>query len=240
MTIPSIPSVPKIGRRGVGVAGSGTFNPGSVSGLALWFKADAGTSTTTNGAAISQWNDQSGNARHVAQATGANQPTYQENVVNGRPVVRFDGTNDYLEATGFTLTQPNTMFVVAKPANVASNGKNVVDGVTTRNAVTIGTTPKIGLNAGSDVNSTLDWTVAFQLVTAVFNGASSLVRRNGVASAAVNPGTASLAGIRIGTFNGSLAMWNGDVAEVLVYNAALSTVDRDAVESHLTSKYAIA
>lgn len=34
---------------------------GEASNLVFWLKADAGTSTTTNGASVAQWNDQSGN-----------------------------------------------------------------------------------------------------------------------------------------------------------------------------------
>ena len=50
--------------------GGGGFDPNSVGTLAAWYKADAGTSTTTDGVAISAWNDQSVNARNLAQATG--------------------------------------------------------------------------------------------------------------------------------------------------------------------------
>jgi len=32
----------------------------------------------------------------ATQGTSANRPTYQTNVVNGRPVVRFDGSDDFL------------------------------------------------------------------------------------------------------------------------------------------------
>lgn len=40
-----------------------TNAPGGVFGAALWLKANEGTSTTTNGAAVNSWNDHSGNAK---------------------------------------------------------------------------------------------------------------------------------------------------------------------------------
>lgn len=44
-------------------------SPGNVSSsLQLWLKADAGTSTTTDGASLSQWADQSGNSKHAVQS----------------------------------------------------------------------------------------------------------------------------------------------------------------------------
>jgi hypothetical protein len=68
----------------------------------LWLKADAGTSSTVDGAALSQWQDQSGNNNHVSQATAVNRPVYEAGItstLNGMPSVEFDNDNtnyDYL------------------------------------------------------------------------------------------------------------------------------------------------
>ena len=62
-------------------------------GLALWLRGDAGT--VLNGAAVTQWADQSGNNRHATQGTSGNQPTRVNAGLNGLPVVRFDGANDF-------------------------------------------------------------------------------------------------------------------------------------------------
>src|SRR5262249_3683840 len=63
-------------------------------GLAVWLRADAGT--ITSGSALSQWSDQSTNNRHATQGTAGSQPTLVNGVINGLPVVRFDGVNDFL------------------------------------------------------------------------------------------------------------------------------------------------
>jgi hypothetical protein len=64
---------------------------------ALWLDAnDAGTITKDGGNLVSQWNDKSGNARHVTQATAANRPTYQAAGLNGKPAVYFDAASRYL------------------------------------------------------------------------------------------------------------------------------------------------
>jgi hypothetical protein len=45
-------------------------SPGGVSsGLQVWLKADAGSSTTTDNTAITTWNDQSPNGNHASQVT---------------------------------------------------------------------------------------------------------------------------------------------------------------------------
>jgi hypothetical protein len=55
---------------------------------------------TESGGSVSQWNDKSGNNRHVTQGTGIKQPTTGSETKNGRNVIVFDGTND--ELTGAT------------------------------------------------------------------------------------------------------------------------------------------
>lgn len=74
----------------------------------LWFDADdAATITLATG--VSQWDDKSGNARHVAQATGSFQPSLVANEQNGLDVIRFDGTDDRLRCTsGLTGLTANT------------------------------------------------------------------------------------------------------------------------------------
>jgi hypothetical protein len=71
------------------------------SALALWLDAEDAASITLNESTVSQWNDKSGNNRHASQATAANQPTYTLNGLNGKPVLTFDGVNDF-----FTMTSP--------------------------------------------------------------------------------------------------------------------------------------
>ena len=65
----------------------------TVTGLALWLKADAGT--TLNGATVSEWADQSGQGRMAVQPTAANQPALVPTEL-GKPALRFDGVNDFL------------------------------------------------------------------------------------------------------------------------------------------------
>lgn len=76
-----------------------TFSPTSITGCQLWLDAGDSSSFTpanpSNGALLSQWNDKSGNARHVSNATSSSQPFYRvgSNVTNGFPAVHFDSTS---------------------------------------------------------------------------------------------------------------------------------------------------
>ncbi|MBO9566822.1 MAG: hypothetical protein J7621_28880 [Niastella sp.] len=95
--------------------------PGGINGHSFWVKADVGTSTTTNGALLSQWSDQSGSSRHATNGTAANQPTFYDNAtknLNFNPVVEFD------EAAQSTA---NADFMDINNNGILSNGNTPYD-----------------------------------------------------------------------------------------------------------------
>ena len=61
-----------------------------------WYKADLGTSTTTDNAQISTWTDQSVGG-HDATQNGGSRPRYQDSSdgINFNPYVSYDGVNDF-------------------------------------------------------------------------------------------------------------------------------------------------
>jgi hypothetical protein len=61
--------------------------------VVFFFSGDVGVTTATG---VSQWSDQSGNSRHLVQATGASQPTYNATALNGKGSLTFDGVDDVL------------------------------------------------------------------------------------------------------------------------------------------------
>jgi len=87
--------------------------------LEFWFDGKATDSFTLDGTSVDQWNDLSGNARHVLNAAGdATRPTYD--AATGRVTfVQANGT--FLQSAAFAsaLAQPNTVFVVYKLTNIA-------------------------------------------------------------------------------------------------------------------------
>lgn len=223
---------------GAGPSGPGVIAPDAVSGLAAWFKADA--LALADAAAVSSWTDSSGNARHATQGTGSKQPTYRTNVVNSKPVVRFDGTDDVLETTGFTLNQPETVFIVAtfRSARVAND--TLIDGATTNNMRVFRTVTGLQQYAGANgPHLTLD-PEGWHVYSFIYNGASSEARYDGANLATGNPSTNNAGGIAIGG-NGTLGTENApvDVAEIAVYSSALSEANRSGIERHLGLKYGI-
>lgn len=72
--------------------------------------------------AVSAWPDRSANNHTVSQSTAASQPTFRTNQLNGNPVVRFDGSADFLNGGDIldVLDRGVTMICVAKISSGAS------------------------------------------------------------------------------------------------------------------------
>jgi hypothetical protein len=69
-----------------------------------------------NGEKVAVWKDLTGSATDATEATESKQPTYEANVQNGLPAVKFDGTIDRGLEGSFTRSNNGglTMFIVGK------------------------------------------------------------------------------------------------------------------------------
>lgn len=221
------------------------FSPTDIAGLIVWLDAgagvfsDAGTTPAVNDDTIQQWNDQSGNGNNASQGTSANRPTYKTGVLNSRPVLRFDGSNDSIRTGTFssTLSQPNTVFIVAS-TNTAN--MTFIDGLGTsnRHQFQSASTPSVSAFAGGTMSFSRTATFTHRLFTIRYNTSSSQILENGTSVATGDVGTHSLTGLNVGSrFSQDQAFLNGDFAEILIYDTDLSTGNREAVEAYLISKY---
>jgi hypothetical protein len=213
---------------------TGSFNPLSLQ-PALWL-SDTGSDPA-------QWDDLSGNGRHATQALGISQPTIVTGALNGRQVRRFDGLNDFLETATVSIAQPYTTYAVfrctATGQQIVMSGSNVSTAFGGVNLI-IHRSPSdnSGINAGT-LYGPFSVNTSWQIFGTLANGASSRVYRNGVMSAAGNAGTNNISLLRVGR-SSLTAYFNGDIAEILVFPAVLSTENRRRIEGYLSSKYAIA
>src|SRR5262245_55091561 len=86
-------------------------------GLVLWLKAGEGVAASAEGF-VTDWADASGNLNDAAQHEADLSPLLVVNAVNGQSVLRFDGTDDYLEIANAPILQAGsgdwTVFFVAK------------------------------------------------------------------------------------------------------------------------------
>src|SRR5688572_1601595 len=82
--------------------------------ITLWLGAD-GAGGKNPASYVNRWLDESSRATDAIQTTGSQQPVWVGNAVNGRPVLRFDGTNDMLRLVTSPGTNEFSVFVVARP-----------------------------------------------------------------------------------------------------------------------------
>jgi hypothetical protein len=213
--------------------------PTDIAGLQGWYKADA--LTLNDGDAVATWTDSSGLANDAAQATGANQPLYKTNILNGLPVIRFDGTNDFMSVAGITNnTATRTLFFVAK-ATVAISVDRAVWALSPTSLVAARNADAQWLYYGNSVDAAVliggDATAAFANIACRINSVTSLdmYRDAGTATNLDPEDTFSgAAALTIGASSGGGAgWWPGDIAEMIVFNAALSDANRQAMTDYL-------
>lgn len=81
----------------------------------IWL--DATQLGLSDGAAVAQFTDYSGNARHFVQATTANKPTFRTSGINGLASVEADGVDDNMTLAAFgSQTAWSAMFVFKQTA----------------------------------------------------------------------------------------------------------------------------
>ncbi len=227
--------------------------PSDVAGLALWLKAD-GITPLPDGTVISDWPDASGNG--ITTVVFSN-PRYFHTAFNGMPAVRFDGSS-YILASEFMNFSSFTIFYVGAYTGPGGGRHIIYD-----QGVTAGSTPFIGLHISTvSITGTVgdsQATPEFLSITSpltpttphiavfVLNGQNASLFLNGASSG----GTLNLAydssttwfngpsAPSIGSQNGVM-YYQGDIAEIIVYNNALSETDGFAVDCYLSKKYGIA
>lgn len=218
------------------------FLPSDISNLEYWYDASRITGIS-DGAVVGTWNDVSGNDRHVSSTADA-RPILKKNILAGRQVVRFDGTDDYLQATGFSISQPTHYFCVLISNNAENSQCSVSSGATA-------TRQLFGSRAADNPDSYQLFSTAsanggtfpkgeYFVATYLFSGASSQIWKNGssVVSGS-NPGVTANEGITVGTNYNLAAFLNGDIAELGCYSKALSTDERNSITAYLGAKYSI-
>lgn len=235
------------------------FNPRQVGSLRLWLDATdpAGNGIQpANASAVSSWVDKSGNGNTVTQGTGANQPVYQTGVLNGKPVVRFDGTNDLMvKSSASSLGTTVTMFVVGTTNGNASFNRGTFFDYSTGAVTNTGanliqkeTSPNMAVGFFDGTLDQFDGTAITLPYTAVMyiynTGSNGFLFQNGVQTATGATGNISGAPnvYTIGSLFNSVGGWflNGDVAEVIFYNGNISTAQKLLVNRYLGNKWGIA
>lgn len=236
--------------------GASAQTPGGIgtTDLTFWLNANAGV--THSSGAVSQWDDQSPGAMHVAQSNGSAQPFYGSVTLNYYPVVTFDATDDVLHldavavnalfdvTSGSNANTTGSLFVVVFPTAVTdvpvlsqfpepACGEPAVQCVINEGSLSAGgrsalATPNHAIMGGVPfISSALEDPTADN-ARHYLNGGDEISNSN----LSTNVCAANHS-IRVGS------LMNGSIAEIIAFDIRLTDTERRKIESYLAIKYGI-
>lgn len=202
------------------------------------------TFVSTNSGYVVTWYDQSGNGRHGAQTTTTRQPKIISGGIvvreGSKPSIYYEGPDRYFTVTlESNLSQPNSFFIVGKING--DNNRHFIDGIgiSPANRNVVGVNGGYVIYAGNVLTYGSSLTT-FCLYTAIFDGTSSKIQRNGISPVTGNAGTQDLASFNIGKgagvdyANGII----GYISEIIIYNSNQNS-NLSSIESVINSYYSI-
>lgn len=224
---------------------SNDFTPRQVDGCVLWLVASLGVASLT-------WADQSGNS-HNATASSGEMPVQTASVVNGQPAMRFDGTKR-MTITGTTLGVTGAFTCVLatqctgngvggsqRDSGIFGNGIGAQFQMThdlgsTRDDYVAGGNSGISFSLGKNV-----WHVdTFRWVgSTAANGQQDY--KNGALQAqrASASAPSSTVDYKIGFEVSGSVFYQGDIAQIALFNRSLSDTERTRVEMAMRRLYGV-
>lgn len=230
------------------------------------YDATTGGSLVAADGTVARWEDKSGNARHATEAS--NKPTRKVAAQNGLDVVRGNGTSSRLACAAFSSSLVRSVFVVAVSqetpqvdtyamllgqADSALTGDGddcwffgaTADGTGSqwdrvRAWISDGSA---GISAFVDTAFVTNEAALYSYI----NNGTGVFRKGNESATFPSAGQHQTRTKQLGLFcahpfgtsPNTINFWDGDIAEIIIYDSALSDTDREAVENYLMTKWAI-
>jgi len=207
--------------------------------LNSWFSADnAGNNIDSEG--VSSLDNLATNGISISQGEPLSRPVILPNELNGKPVVSFDGIDDFLrsESANSPLAEIS-LFMVWKTRSGAI--QNVIDGIpgSGRKRVYYTTSGgnSLAFNAGQVVQYQKEAPFDYLISTCIYDGENSSAFDNGVLQVSGSIGLSPFGGITMGASISTTFYFDGAIAELIIAEGALNTQDRVSIENYLRAKY---
>lgn len=244
---------------------SGPAGVGTSATNVLWLKADAGTSTSTNGASVASWTDQSGNGVVLNQNTAIQQPLFVSSLMNGFPAIEFDnnngtGQNDYFSTPDnpifdntngysfFTVTRMkgfgNAQSIISKRVNYGNEEAFMIF-FYSANELTIdidNDNNRFSSNTPSSINTNkiydvfYDGTLPSAQRTSIYDQEQLLIVSSESSSIVPDKNSSLTVG---STHVGDPRAFNGYISEIIMYRTKVNDAQRTIINNHLSAKYDI-
>ena len=230
--------------------------------------SDAGITPANDNNDVQQWNDQSSPQDNASLSTlggaGPVEPTFQTNEVNFNPVLRFTDPNSsnasYMETSSNNVSGDFTLISVFSTgqnqgtANDFVNSPALIGASETTGTLDYGMGMENGtIWVNANTTTTFDAETSgtynnnfFHIATAtrvqssgainIYMNSQSAASGTGSTSALTNPTSFGIGNHSDGDLDAQFA---GDIAETIVFSSALTSDERNRVESYLALKYGL-
>jgi hypothetical protein len=230
-----------------------TFQPSDIPGCQLWLDAADASSLVLSGSSVTQWNDKSGNGYHMNTIAGtppnnwSGTPAYPTigTSINGLQTVNFKAQSGLKQAT--TLDGVKNLFWVGRIAAPDGSGStNFIYLLGHDSAYDWTGEPYGGRFISGGFAQSGIYNASASLFTNDPNAVTNATFINVIMPSAPNVSLLSVAGITGTTRYQGICYdrethigWCGDLAEVLIFNSALTTSQRQQVEGYLAQKWGL-
>ena len=229
------------------------------SDLSIWLDAEDTSTITLNGSTVSQWDDKSGNGRHVSQENATQQPAFTAGALSNKPVLTFDGINDTLQraSAGLSGLSSVSIFVVMRYITGGANEDVPVAVGTAGNAGRVRGLYRAsgGISQGwagwaRDVlvsAYSCDFGGGYHIFagwnTSLVAGNNIVIARDGLSAVYTNSNgnlATTVDGLGIGELVGSnIRYTNASIAEVVILPVAVTTSQQRLIEGYLAHKWGL-
>ena len=233
-----------------------TYDVEDIAGLTLWLRADSFIGSLAPNDNVIIWQDVNGTGKFLNSLGPGQEPSYITNAINGHPAVRFNAIDSDGMQSGFNLASLITIseftyFIVFNPTTISTDDADPIN----NNALIIDSNGNFGatLRSGAPLVQTYNFDGARTEVTKGISLAENYLftsyheagnlhaQLNGDSVADVVSGnTDNLGGLlTVGGGLASAGFYDGDIAEIIIFNNSLSSADRLTVQNYLCAKYAL-
>lgn len=235
----------------------GDFDPSDITNQKLLLDGSLGSSMLESddtppegGDNIKEWQDQFTSGNDATQSTGTKQPTYQTAEINSKSIVRFDGGDDMSLPDGILSTDASySYFAVVKSADWDAS-QNVILGLgnNTQDTVLLWTDSSQTFKAyhanGNRVTSSTLTDSEVYIVSVIHDASANTLEMwldgSSQGSASSVPATTNQStNSSVGSYRRSLWFFNGDIAEMIIYEQAVTSTERGNVETYLSNKWGV-
>jgi len=231
-----------------------TLTPLTISNNVLWLDASDSSSVIRSGSNVTGWNDKSTSANNATNGGIGTYPTYTQ-TQNGKNVISFDGASQFLSLTSSKLpngTASFSVFLVGRSILSSASvqyifrwGVSTIGGsyqlITTKSVSNITLQQDYSGSTASTDNTNVNG--SYFILSNVSTTSATAPHRNGTIFTSLNNYSYNINATGgtsfIGSLNGSQFFLNGNIGEIIVYNRALTTNERQQIETYLSNKWNI-